>query len=137
MYPSPNSVSTLVGTSILRAANEQRDFIMGLVIGGSAGLEEAGASRIGKLEAKLSETFGPPTKEFIRESTGALQKEWTNIETGVKHILAGPETHELTPGGGPVEHYNYEQQRPTDKPGRFETTNKVHLDAKGNPIAQP
>jgi len=105
----------------------------GVAMGASTGLEELGETAITRIAQRLTARFGKPTATFER-SSGAIQTEWTNVQTAVKHILAGPETHEIRPGQGPVEHYNYEVQRPTAKPGRYETTNNVHLDAEGKPI---
>ena len=129
-----NFVSQSVFKGLLKAGEKRMEALaMDISMGVSAGLEEAGATAIERIAGTLTERFGEPTKAFTR-SSGALQREWTNVKTGMKHLLAGPETHEISPGQGAVEHYNYEIQRPGAKPGKFEPVNNVHLDARGNPI---
>ncbi|MDB4913956.1 MAG: hypothetical protein JWM95_1600 [Gemmatimonadetes bacterium] len=128
-----NALSTLIATRVAQKAEEFQRRTIEMAMGVSAGLEEVGESAIEGIARTLTERFGEPTAVRLRTS-GALQREWTNVKTGVKHILAGPEVHEIKPGGGPVEHYNYEQQVPSGKPGKFNQVNDVHLDANGYPI---
>jgi RHS repeat-associated protein len=91
-----------------------------------------GAEAIGKIASTLTDRFGPAVRSFLR-SSGAVQHEWMNKLSGMKHILSGPETHPIVPGGPDVKHWNYEQQIPSGGK-RFTPVQDIHLDKNGNPI---
>jgi len=106
-----------------------------LVIASEAGAAAEGLEVVEEISAKLAERYGPAVREFVTKSTGALQREWVNAVSEMKHVLRGPETHPLTPGGVPVPHINYEQHVPVPgKPGRYTQVQDVHLDLNGRPI---
>jgi hypothetical protein len=93
-----------------------------------------GTSAFAELAGNLTGKYGPAVSAFINEKTNALQAEWVNAVSGMKHVLR-LETHPLAPGGPDVRHINYEQQVPRgDKPGRFKQVQDVHLDTNGQPI---
>ena len=96
----------------------------------------AGAAHIrgiDRVAEKLTERFGPALSAIIKERSGALHREWVNAKSGMKHILRGPETDQIRPGGPKVKHWNYTQQVPGEG-GRYKDVNNVHLDENGDPI---
>jgi hypothetical protein len=87
---------------------------------------------IGKIINTLTERFGDEVASFTTKA-GAVQREWVNKKSGMKHVLRGPETAPLKPGGPDVTHWNYEQHVPRGK-GRYSQVQNIHLDSKGSPI---
>jgi RHS repeat-associated protein len=110
------------------------EMAVAMAMGMSGGLSVAGAEAggIGKIVTTLSRRFGDETAAFTRPN-GAVQREWVNSKSGMKHVLRGPETSQIQPGAGPVKHWNYEQQAPQGN-GRYKKVQNVHLDENGNPI---
>lgn len=93
-----------------------------------------GVGALAEIAGTLTGKYGPALNAFINEKTSAIQAEWVNATSGMKHVLR-LETHPLTPGGPNVRHINYEQQVPRgDKPNRFKQVQDVHLDSNGQPI---
>ena len=102
---------------------------------GGAGRAAGAGARLGGIERitrTLRSRFGEETRTFTKPD-GAVQREWINPKSGMKHVLRGPETDQIQAGGPQVRHWNYEQQVPRGA-GRYKTVQNVHLDANGNPI---
>lgn len=93
-----------------------------------------GATRgVGRIVEMLTGRFGNEVAIIEKTSSGAIQREWINARSGMKHVLRGPEVDQIRPGGPKLKHWNYEQQIPVGE-GRWKKINNVHLDENGNPI---